>query len=460
MTRILSLGQNNGLTVMILNLAPSRSYHLDTLSSLNFANRTKKIEVNEIENEPIFKGPSTAAKPTASIGGPSIQRQPLRAISVASHNAHMGATDNPNKTDKQMKAFSVYADKRRSQEGRLQPPESLPRRPESNKRVLDSCSGSSRPSKLMRPNESFVRPPRPVNGAQQGLSQELIEDLISRRIDEKLAEKALEAHALPAQALPEDLQKRLDALEQRVSDKEDGSRAEGLQFLLMAKQHAARGENTSALRMYELALPHFKGNEKLEAKINGLKEKTQGNGNSRASEEKDRSSERAPVFANASPVKRKKKAAYDDPNDEDYDNGDAIAYEEDEDDHISKPKAKASAKPKTTLRKPALPSFALIPPRSDPFVSSANDVATAEAADIDAPLAHTPRTSHLLHIINTRDVGQIRSLKGVGAKRAEAIVGALCETDADNITNLAQLGALKGVGLKTVENMRAGVSCI
>ena len=55
MTRILSLGQNNGLTIMILNLAPVRSYHLDTLSSLNFANRTKKIEVAEVENEPMYR---------------------------------------------------------------------------------------------------------------------------------------------------------------------------------------------------------------------------------------------------------------------------------------------------------------------------------------------------------------------------------------------------------------------
>lgn len=31
MTRILSLGQNNGLTIMILNLAPVKSYHLDSL---------------------------------------------------------------------------------------------------------------------------------------------------------------------------------------------------------------------------------------------------------------------------------------------------------------------------------------------------------------------------------------------------------------------------------------------
>ncbi len=45
MTRILSLGQNNGFTIMILNLAPVRSYHLDTLSSLNFANRTKRLRL-------------------------------------------------------------------------------------------------------------------------------------------------------------------------------------------------------------------------------------------------------------------------------------------------------------------------------------------------------------------------------------------------------------------------------
>lgn len=31
MTRILSLGQNNGLTVMILNLAPTKAFHMDTL---------------------------------------------------------------------------------------------------------------------------------------------------------------------------------------------------------------------------------------------------------------------------------------------------------------------------------------------------------------------------------------------------------------------------------------------
>jgi hypothetical protein len=31
----------------------------------------------------------------------------------------------------------------------------------------------------------------------------------------------------------------------------------------MAKQHQARGEDSSALRMYQLAAPHFPHNEKL-----------------------------------------------------------------------------------------------------------------------------------------------------------------------------------------------------
>ena len=38
----------------------------------------------------------------------------------------------------------------------------------------------------------------------------------------------------------------------------------------------------------------------------------------------------------------------------------------------------------------------------------------------DPPVS--PRTIHLLSIINSRDVSQIKLLKGVGAKKAEAIV--------------------------------------
>jgi len=109
MTRILSLGQNNGLTVMILNLAPSRSFHLDTLSSLNFANRTKKIEVREIENEPIFKGPPRPTTASNLNGG--MPRQPLRPLNNAMNANILANRDAKTDKEKPVKAFSVYADK-------------------------------------------------------------------------------------------------------------------------------------------------------------------------------------------------------------------------------------------------------------------------------------------------------------------------------------------------------------
>lgn len=447
MTRILSLGQNNGLTVMILNLAPSRSFHLDTISSLNFANRTKKIEVNEVENEPIFRGHSTASKAAVSVTGPSIQRQPLRAISVAAHNANIGANDKSGKAEKPIKAFSVYADKRRSQDNKIQSSGTL-RNPVSAKRALDSFAPASRPPKVMRPSEALARSGRSNNS--QAMSKELIEDLISRRIDEKLAEKALESQAQPAVALPGDLQKRLDALEQRVAEKEDGERTEGLHFLLMAKQHAARGEDASALRMYELAQPHFKENSKLEAKIDGLRDKIRAKKEvSFATQPLDAYTER-----HASVVVKKKKPTFEAPEDSDYEDNDrGVNASDDEDDY--KPKTKLASKPKTTLRRPALPSFALIPSRPEPHTST-----EPHLSDPVDPSATTPRTSHLLSVINTRDISRIKSLKGVGAKRAESIVSALCDLEAADITDLAQLGALRGVGLKTVENMRSGIGVL
>ena len=68
----------------------------------------------------------------------------------------------------------------------------------------------------------------------------------------------------------------------------------------------------------------------------------------------------------------------------------------------------------------------------------------------------------LLRIINTRDLSQIRLLRGVGLKKGEAIVNCLCEMDEEGesvlITSLHQLGGLRGVGSKTVENMRSGIA--
>ena len=79
----------------------------------------------------------------------------------------------------------------------------------------------------------------------------------------------------------------------------------------------------------------------------------------------------------------------------------------------------------------------------------------------------SPRTIHILSIINTRDISQIKLLKGVGAKKAEAIVDCLCEMDQTldahaeesrvQINSLTELSKLKGVGARTVETMRTGV---
>jgi hypothetical protein len=206
MTRILSIGQNNGLTIMILNLAPVRSYHLDTLSSLNFANRTKKIEVNEVENEPIFKGQT---KITSSLTGATLNRQPLRPLQTSA-NVQASQAD-PSK--KPVKSFSVYSDKSRA---RPSVPGSSISRPNTQKRLLDSSfPASSRPAKSTRPDDP----------SRAGITKAEIEAMIDRKVDEKIAEKALNEKVAPTDALPGDLQRRLDALEQRVAEKED---SEGL----------------------------------------------------------------------------------------------------------------------------------------------------------------------------------------------------------------------------------------
>ena len=52
-------------------------------------------------------------------------------------------------------------------------------------------------------------------------------------------------------------------------------------------------------------------------------------------------------------------------------------------------------------------------------------------------------------------------MKGVGAKKAEMIVNALCEMDDEGegsiIKDVGELGRLKGVGAKGVERMRDGL---
>lgn len=72
----------------------------------------------------------------------------------------------------------------------------------------------------------------------------------------------------------------------------------------------------------------------------------------------------------------------------------------------------------------------------------------------------TPRTRHLLSLINSPSVEDIMSLEGVGVNRAEAIVNYLLEKDV-HVTDLRHFQMLmlgvKGVGKHVVERMRDGI---
>lgn len=463
MTRILCLGQNNGLTVMILNLAPVRSYHLDTLSSLNFANRTKKIEVNEVENQPYYrdvpgKSKLDGEKPPM-LGAPSMHRQPLRPKILSQKNGLQDATNVPKPT----KQFAVYSDKPKP----LPRPSNLPNTSQARSSgvPLKSPKRTSseavpivgRPSKFFRPNE-VVKQTKLV---EAGLSKDAIEALIERKVTEALAERADQTTVSTGDPIADEVQKRLVALEKRVEGQET-ERAEGLQYLLMAKQHQVRGEDVSALKMYQLAVPHFPGNEKLVRKMVAVQDRIAAKKTEKA--EKPLSAaggvslpKPATDADEPEPIERpaaRRKAKMED-NDESYHEAQVPAdpYEEDDD---------FAYRPRTKIRRPQNNRSATAPSldagagvkHSPPIDDdSSEDELAAELT------AQTPRTMRLLNIINTKDVGQIKLLKGVGAKKAEAIVNCLCDLDDDaRVTSLGQLGKLRGVGAKTVENMRSGVA--
>ncbi|RMZ73676.1 kinesin family [Pyrenophora seminiperda CCB06] len=487
MTRILSLGQNKGLTVMILNLAPTRAYHLDTISSLNFASRTKKIEIAEVENDPMYR---TAVKPlatTSSVGGATMARQPLRPLAAVA-NANLADAEKK-KGEKPVKAFSVYSDTRK-------PAPRVPntaaqntgiRRAEPPKRAAEPTSSTFglRPTKTYRAADNTSRIP----GREPVLTKASIEALIAQKVDERLAEKALQdAAGTAVPALSAELQKRLDELEHRIDAKEEDGKSQGLQFLLMAKQHHIRGEDASALRMYQLAQPFFPDNAKLESKMKTLEERIRAKREESSTTATKHVSAPVSVAVSAAPVytiapppaaptsclmgplkapkpKPKPKPKWatkaeakddsdDDNNDEEFAPPPPSDHEDDyasDDSFQYKLKATAAAarkqqqqqqQPKKTSRK--LPIF--------------RDSAATTTSTHMNPAEQTPRTSQLLKIINSRDVIKIKALKGVGAKKADSIVNCLMEMDDAEILDLESLAMLKGVGGKTVENMRLGLS--
>ena len=502
MTRILSLGQNNGLTVMILNIAPVKSYHLDTLSSLNFANRTKRIEVREVENEPIFKGCSRPVAAVPTVTGPAIhQRQALRPLATAVHNTHVHGTRIDDKADKPAKQFSVYSDMSKSRNSSHQQPQPQPRRSDAPKRSSPLKRGSEafvnnakRPSKIARAS------PPPFD-TKPTLSQSAIEDLIEKRVNEIFATRALDQPSVSSipPDISDEVKRRLELLEQKIEGKDD-ARSEGLTFLLMAKQHYVRGEEQSALKMYELAQDSFPDNKKLEAKIQKLrqsiKEKKEAGRKTVQALEKV---ELPRTLTELPDVQiRSEPKVYDYPH-EDRD-AEYQPAQDSADESDNRPSRPPRRKKKTTRSSSSSsdPLEQPIPHPNNPLhrprpkqkhllcLSRPTSLPTPTTTSVASPLhspflptvppQQTPRTKQLLHIINTRDLAQIRLLRGVGAQQAEAISEAMCtgedEDDDDEqegsgglgskrggmkIEDLGQLGRLKGVGVKTVENMRAGL---
>ena len=450
---------------MILNLAPMRSYHQDTLSSLNFANRTKKIEVREIENEPILKG-CTRAVPTLT--GATIQRQPLRPLATSVHNSAVRTLNPPNKQgDRQARSFSVYSDKARLPNAVRK--ETVRRSP--LKRPSDPFTSSSRPRKRSSPDRMLFRP-------QSAISKELIEKIIEDKVNNIFNARTLDQQSIaPQPGVSEDVQKRLELLEKKIDGKDDG-REQGLTFLLMAKQHSVRGEDSSALRMYTLAMDYFPDNKKLDLKINNLQD--------RINQRKMEGQPNEPRAANPEPGTK---------NDGYLVHRDCSARE-------TPPLVHSVSKSNTRLKQrdeghggkieaQRIAQISTLGIATDsPKVRQADSIHETGVHDEDNGYEsdrgfhykartrqegprmkcihdeeQTPRTRQLLEIVNARDVNQIKLLKGVGAKKAGTILEALCGADKNAssevvVESLDDLGRLKGVGPKTVESMRMGLRSV
>lgn len=441
MTRILSLGQNNGITIMILNLAPLRSYHLDTISSLNVSSRAKRIEVREIENEIVFKQP-----PRTNSGGTGagLKRQPLRALANA-HNVHSGAAvaakDAAATTaDKPAKAFSVYLDKStkpvapaRPVTTALQARQSIP-----HKRPSDHSEPTARPSKLARPTHvSLARPVVVAEPQQLSVSAAQIEAMVEKKVAEILASRAAaEVAPAPVSAnetaaptetqISDEVRRRLDALERKIENEGQDARSKGLRFLLQAKEAKELGDEDLALRHYESALRYFPGQVKLMGKIEKLRAKLSaqtGGDNSQQPTEEHAEGRTAGWGKHAG--RKMREGRFE--NDDEY-HGDGTEADVDEGD--CKPlRAKVSKKPKS------------------------------KAVEMDDG-PHSPRAQQLLDIVNSRDLALIRGLTGFGAKKAQDLVDYLnlkADEEYGQVGSLSQLTMLPGMGSKTVERAYDGL---
>ncbi|TQN70089.1 Kinesin-like protein KIF22 [Colletotrichum shisoi] len=413
MTRILSLGQNNGITIMILNLAPIRSYHLDTLSSLNVSSRAKRIEVREIENEVVFK----QAPRTNSAGSAMAQRQPLRPLPNA-HNIHSGtiASKANEKADvtRPVKLFNVYTDRSKTV---------APARPTANTTQLRKPLVAPKVTKIAQPSQAS-------QPAQQKLSisAEQLEAIVEKKVSEILASRESKtAEPAPTAAHPDindAVRRRLEALERRIESEErerDDTRSEGLRCLLAARQAKEAGNDVMALQMYEQALPFFPGQAKLLGKIEKLRSKL---GNKLPAE-----SAWAPAVSRDKREKKRRR----------------ISDESDDEFHLEASANEdmsfvdVSAKTKSRKAKPTKNDKMVLPEVTGPA---------------------SPQTQNLLNIVNSRDIAQIKGLHGFGSKKAQDLVDYLdtrSEEGGAQIESLAQLKTVPGMGGRTVERAYDGL---
>lgn len=457
MTRILSLGQNNGITVMILNLAPMRSYHLDTLSSLNVSSRAKRIEVREIENEVVFK----QAPRSMALSGTSIQRQPLRPL-TNTHNVHTGTVAaNKEKAekdkDKPVKLFSVYTDKSKAATARPTNPSmsAQPRKSNIGKRKSDAGDAPVRPSKILRPSANY-RPPL-ASSAQPSvtMSAAQIEEMVERKVQEILASRAVAEPqqkepktAPPPQPAPveinEAVQRRLAALERRIDDNDgaNGGKSEGMWLLLEARKLKEKGDDEGVLRCYEEALPYFPGQAKLVAKIEKLKAKLSVKSMATATVEDVGEGSRQDKAHSKRPVKHEKVDSEDEANDSDYNASEADA----DDSYVEAARSKSKSKGVKASKGRAAPAR----PMNLPTPESSFD-------GVAAPL--TPRTQKLLTIVNSRDANLVKRLHGFGAKKAQDVVERLEGYHDLRIESLQQLRGVPGFGGKALERAREGIEC-
>ncbi|KAK7728273.1 hypothetical protein SLS63_006721 [Diaporthe eres] len=449
MTRILSLGQNNGITVMILNLAPIRSYHLDTLSSLNVSSRAKRIEVREIENEIVFK----QAPRSMTLSGTGIQRQPLRPLTNV-HNVHAGTmakekADKEKGKEKPAKAFSVFVDRKTAAARPVGATlSSEPRNPLSSKRKSDAVDASARPSKMVRP-AAATRPQTTSASQSMTMSAAQIEEMVERKVQEILASRIAaesrqqEEHAAapvqpPSADISEAVQRRLDALERRIEDTQGeavGGKSEGMRLLLQARKLKEQGDDEGTLTCYESALRYFPRQPKLLGKIEKLKAKIAAKGANIETSEQGQEQQK--------PKSRKKAARRqsDEENDGDdaaYVDGDAGA--EADESYVDSAPTRSQPNPRAKASSPHEANLLALP-------------------------ADDPRTHQLLDIVNSRDVSLIKGLRGFGAKRAQSLVTRLngidysgTRADQFRVDSLVQLSGVFGVGEKVVEKAWEGLA--